>query len=104
MTNLTLNNLQDQISGTHTWRRRIAATHAEDRRNVHAAELLEKLATADHATVDPDALATLQTIHRTPGFKDAVNETARHTGFRVQPRTLNDFIEIVFAKLNPTVH
>jgi hypothetical protein len=101
MTNPTLSNLQDKLCGAHSFRRRVAASHPDDPRNEIAAELLLRLATADHATVEPDTLATLQSLHKSPGFKDAVNDSARQTGFRHHPHTLNDFANIVIAKLNP---
>src|SRR5271170_2573304 len=98
--NLILNSMQEKLSGAHSFRRRVSASHPDDKRNLAAAELLMRLATADHSTVAPDTLTALESIHRHPEYLDTVNETARRTGFRLHVENLDDFCQIVISKFN----
>jgi hypothetical protein len=97
-TELNTELLKVEFLNTAEWRRQKAAEYPDDKRNLEAADLLERLAeTVDQ--VEPALLQAYVELWEDAPEAEALSDMLREIGFYTAPKTATEFVAAFISRM-----
>ena len=96
---LQLDYVRSRLISTSTWREQLASKYPNDNRNAIASALLRKLAEGKDDDVSPATRAKIVELYG-PASVKAATDSCREVLFKYMPRTLDDVVTDVVARVD----